>query len=405
MHLKLRITLLLIVTIQVCTAQWAQMSNLPDSTFTFGTSFTIGYKGYLLNTSCYNELWEYDSQNDTWTKKSNFPGVCRALTSGFSINGKGYVGLGRNNNNQQETDFWEYDPATDIWTQKAQFPGIGRDRAVGFSIGNKGYLGTGYTPTGQTSGIYHNDFWEYNPTTDIWIQRANLPGAARANAVGISLNGKGYLGLGVSHQSDSSRNQFYEYDPGLDAWIQKQNIPFAAIREFAGIFHLHNEIYVVGGVRLYGPDTPEYLRTCLKFNPVSNAWFYQPTFAGTATLGQAALTFSNAAYVGSGLDAHNTQISEWYRFTVNATSIPKAESKEPAIDFYPNPTRDYLTISSYSLNHESEFKLLSIDGRLVFQKQINENEEKIDLSFLPQGVFVAEIKSSGTTLRKKIIKE
>lgn len=69
MNLKHRIVLLFIITLQLCKAQWAQMSNLPDSTFTFGTSFTIGNKGYLLNTRCYNELWEYDSQNDTWTKK------------------------------------------------------------------------------------------------------------------------------------------------------------------------------------------------------------------------------------------------------------------------------------------------------------------------------------------------
>ena len=40
-------------------------------------------------------------------------------------------------------DFWEYDPATNAWTQKADFGGTARLDAVGFSIGSKGYIGTG----------------------------------------------------------------------------------------------------------------------------------------------------------------------------------------------------------------------------------------------------------------------
>ena len=40
-------------------------------------------------------------------------------------------------------DFWEYDPTTNTWTQKANFGGTPRDGAVGFSIGSKGYIGTG----------------------------------------------------------------------------------------------------------------------------------------------------------------------------------------------------------------------------------------------------------------------
>ena len=47
-------------------------------------------------------------------------------------------------------DFWEYDPSTNTWTQKADFGGTARNWAVGFSIGNKGYIGTGYDLSGVT---------------------------------------------------------------------------------------------------------------------------------------------------------------------------------------------------------------------------------------------------------------
>ena len=46
-------------------------------------------------------------------------------------------------------DFWEYDPATNTWTQKADFGGTARQYATGLSIGSKGYIGTGNGSNGQ----------------------------------------------------------------------------------------------------------------------------------------------------------------------------------------------------------------------------------------------------------------
>ena len=64
-------------------------------------------------------------------------------------------------------DFWEYDPSSNTWAQKADFGGPARYAAVGFSIGLKGYIGTGY------DGGYQNDFWEYGPLTDLGVDELN----------------------------------------------------------------------------------------------------------------------------------------------------------------------------------------------------------------------------------------
>ena len=53
-------------------------------------------------------------------------------------------------------DFWEYDPATNAWTQKADFGGTARYGAVGFSIGSKGYIGTGSDLNGTFKKISGN---------------------------------------------------------------------------------------------------------------------------------------------------------------------------------------------------------------------------------------------------------
>src|SRR5437870_3933251 len=74
---------------------------------------------------------------NTWVQKASLQSG-RNSGVGFSIGTKGYIGLGNN-----YIDFWEYDPNTNTWTQKANFAGNARSGAVGFSIGNKGYVGTG----------------------------------------------------------------------------------------------------------------------------------------------------------------------------------------------------------------------------------------------------------------------
>ncbi|MGN6193740.1 MAG: hypothetical protein ACTHOB_02305, partial [Ginsengibacter sp.] len=53
------------------------------------------------------------------------PGSGREFAIAFSINGKRYFGLGYGDPsrlNPEGADFWEYDPATDEWTQKHDVP-------------------------------------------------------------------------------------------------------------------------------------------------------------------------------------------------------------------------------------------------------------------------------------------
>lgn len=83
---------------------------------------------------------------------------------GFAIGTKGYLGTGYDGG--FKNDFWEYDPSTDSWLQKEDIGFFGRTSAVGFSIGNnKGYIGAGLRP-----GTLR-DFWEYSPCTPVTFYR------------------------------------------------------------------------------------------------------------------------------------------------------------------------------------------------------------------------------------------
>ena len=125
---------------------------------------------------------------------------------GFSIGTKGYIGTG----SVFDQEFWEYDPSSNTWTQKANFGGLPRLKAVGFSIGTLGYIGTG----DGSFGVFYNDFWQYDPSSNTWTQKANFGGTARMEAVGFSIGTQGYIGTGYD---GSYKNDFWQYTPTCSA--------------------------------------------------------------------------------------------------------------------------------------------------------------------------------------------
>src|SRR5208282_6836639 len=124
--------------------------------------FTICNYGYIVTGSTYNggpcpnECWQYNPNNDTWTKKAYFPGTPRVYATGFAIDTVGYVGFGADECSYFTNDFYAYHPITDTWTQIASCPGKIRDAAIGFGVNGKGYVGFGQN---QCSNPI-NDWWE-----------------------------------------------------------------------------------------------------------------------------------------------------------------------------------------------------------------------------------------------------
>src|SRR5207249_3579671 len=83
-----------------------------------------------------------------WTLKAPFGGGPRYGAVGFSIEGndlnpvhRGYIACG--NNGSIKKDVWEYNPDNDTWTRKDDYPGGGSQYQAAFGIINKGYIGMG----------------------------------------------------------------------------------------------------------------------------------------------------------------------------------------------------------------------------------------------------------------------
>lgn len=206
-----------------------------------------------------------------WIQKADFGGEARHRTTMLTIGNKIYTGLGHYNGagpNILFDDWWEYDPATNAWTQKADYAGGICYHAAGFVINNIGYVGTGRTsPSGST---LVKDFFKYNPATNTWTQLQDFPGAGRRGAVGFAINGFGYIGTG------SGYSDFYRFNPTTETWSPIPSIPNGGRISAVG-FELDGFGYVGTGYNYnVGYSTTDFY----KYNPNTNSWS-QISNAGT----------------------------------------------------------------------------------------------------------------------------
>jgi hypothetical protein len=248
------------------TRAWTQVANWPGTALSKMASFAIGSNGYVCTGSIFPELvgnpnvkevWQYDQNTNTWSRKSNFTGGARSGAVAAAIDGKGYLGTGTTAANGANQDWWQYDPATDGWAQKSSLPGPARTDAVAFAPPNangKVYVSTGYDspePSYYNPSSYYNDLWAYNPATDNWARKADLPAAGRGQAVGISLPTAGVVSTGLMACEDCALNDCWEFIPSKGTWFQLPNIG-GGIRFDAGSFCIGNTIYIGAGSPPYG---------------------------------------------------------------------------------------------------------------------------------------------------------
>lgn len=86
--------------------------------------------------------------------------------------------------------------AQNLWTPLTDFPGPGRDGSFSIAldtdtdgIADAGYVGAGW----NSNGTSYTDFWQYNPTTGSWTQKANYTGSGTRGLTSFVLNNKGYV--------------------------------------------------------------------------------------------------------------------------------------------------------------------------------------------------------------------
>ncbi len=155
-----------------------------------------------------SDTYKYDPKTNEWTKLTNCP-VKRSGVAGFAIGKNLYVGSGYRGGNFK--DFYCYRTETNAWSRVADLPEK-RILSKGVSINGLGYIMLGrYWNGSLNGGRLLSDVVKYDPLTNTWFRCGDFPGGARQNMVVFAINGKGYV---VGGEDDFDRkSDVWEFQP------------------------------------------------------------------------------------------------------------------------------------------------------------------------------------------------
>lgn len=178
------------------TNTWTQITT-PPSGFANTDPFVIDGKGYYMQWGGTNSLYMFDPVLDTWSLIGSMPAVVNQRCATFVIDGKGYF--------KKDFTFFEFQPGTNIWTQKANFPGTAPNNNIGLSQGGYGFCIGGYLGWGDM----YQEVWRYDPVLDTWTQMEDYPFTSRRWAVKAKIGERCYMGLGTN---GTNFNDFWEFN-------------------------------------------------------------------------------------------------------------------------------------------------------------------------------------------------
>ncbi len=243
------------------------------------------------------------SEAQYWIQKSSFAGVGRHRAVGCATENKGYLGLGHVNGsgvNYSYQDWWEYDPSSNSWSQRANFP-VANYGATSFVVNDQPCVGGGAALDGQ--------FYTFNPDQNTWTAIAACPFFNPGDTQGFSVNNKGYVYVG---------QQMAEYDPSNNSWSLTASPP-VSFGSWTCSFTIEGSGYVKAGNKLF------------EYKPLHNTWTQRADFPGTSTGGSSGFSmlqrgFVTCGYVG-GLSTVTSQVWSFYP----GTNTWQAELEFPGI--------------------------------------------------------------------------
>jgi N-acetylneuraminic acid mutarotase len=155
----------------------------------------------------------------------------------------------------------EYDPVTDTWIGKTDMPTA--RSALSVSVVNGRIYAIGGA---EGIGAPIQTVEEYDPVMDTWTKKADMPTPRFAFSTSV-VNGKIYA-IGGSKGGSRAISTVEEYDPITDTWIDKAVMPTARLHLSTGV--VDGKIYAIGGAK--GAPSYASLLTVEVYDPMTDTW-------------------------------------------------------------------------------------------------------------------------------------
>ena len=178
---------------------------------------------------------------------------------------------------------------------------------------------------------------------------------------------------------------------GLDANANK--FGFEATAEDAGGNKVGTFQAGFGGFNQTISNSKAITHTALGSTPVADTgtvWFFSwtapATNVGNITF-YAAINAANGNGNNQGDQIHLTQFAVSPAVGINDVAATEQFS------IYPNPSSGLIAVSGKTTN-ESRLDILNLNGQLIYSKELSGSEEKVDLSTLGKGIYIARMGES-----------
>ncbi|MHA7112073.1 Kelch repeat-containing protein [Sunxiuqinia elliptica] len=185
--------------------EWSLITNYPGNGNQYMTTFITNGKMFIggggkylqsyVDYTPYYDFWVYDLETGKWNQKNDIP--IKLIPEKMNSARAGTLSQVIDQNNvfvfSFSNDLWLYNPELDSWSKKKNFPGhirmtsnfIEKDNNLYLIAGS--YLNYGYCAL--------KDCWEYSVASDSWEMVAYLP-ELYANGISFTHNNFIYVGLG-----------------------------------------------------------------------------------------------------------------------------------------------------------------------------------------------------------------
>jgi hypothetical protein len=167
---------------------WVTRLGVQGGGFAYAAGFAIGNTLYVGPESGSNTMRAYDVVSGQWSTVAAFPGLWRSYHTAFVVDGKGYMGGGRTENDEVLSDWWSYDPLTDTWSSIAALQ-PGTDESSACTVNGMGYV--------LNAGSGQGDLFRYDPVGDQWVPEGGLPIYRLSRGSMFSIGDKGYHAFGL----------------------------------------------------------------------------------------------------------------------------------------------------------------------------------------------------------------
>ena len=337
------------------------------------------------------------SDAQQWNQKTSFGSFGRHRAVAVGIGTKMYAGTGHLNGDGSDewySEWWEFDPATDSWAQKADYignNGNGDQDLTAIAINGMGYVGLGQ--------FGNEEHFRYDPITNNWTQMGDAPNGSFANTDPFVINGLAYFFEGFN-------DLLYSYDPVTDLWNPLANMPTAVGHRDA--------TFVIGSKGYFKHGTLFF-----EYDPVANSWTQKTSFPGIAPNNNIGLSQNGFGYYIGGylswgdmypevwkydpLNDSWTQLPD-YPFSSRRWSVKAKIGERCYLGMGTNGTNfndfwefdEYVGVEEFEIEHFEAFPTLAAD-HVNF---VSENLKEFDvLVYNLQGKEVATISANNGLAR------